>query len=180
MDRLSMETERQQSVYQSQRNSLSVAKEGLREKLHRSSRWETVQFRDLAFLNKQARENLQVPYSRTLPEQYQKCLNGLTQVLKMAWNIVIIDSVNQTTKLQALSLISDCYKYQMDLTTNGVVVTDAIKYVNSKMDHINNQEKKLLQDIKKEAEEEGEELETSIPTTPSTETEEQPTHNRIF
>ena len=68
----------------------------------------------------------------------------------MAWNIVLIDNVNQTTanKLQALSLISDCYKYQMDLTTNGVVVTDAIKYVNGKMDHLNNQEKKLLQDIK--------------------------------
>ena len=59
----------------------------------------------------------------------------------MAWNIIIIDSVNQTTKLQALSLISDCYKYQMDLTTNGVVVTDAIKYVNSKMDHLNTAEK---------------------------------------
>jgi hypothetical protein len=31
------------------------------------------------------------------------------------------------TRLQALSLINDCYKYIMDLTTNGVVITDAIK-----------------------------------------------------
>jgi len=31
--------------------------------------------------------------------------------------------------LQALSLINDCYKYIMDLTTNGVVITDAIKFV---------------------------------------------------
>jgi hypothetical protein len=31
------------------------------------------------------------------------------------------------TRLQALSLINDCYKYKMDLTTNGVVITDAIK-----------------------------------------------------
>jgi hypothetical protein len=29
----------------------------------------------------------------------------------------------------------------MDLTTNGVVITDAIKYVQGKMDHLNNQEK---------------------------------------
>jgi hypothetical protein len=42
----------------------------------------------------------------------------------------------------------------MDLTTNGIVVTDAIKYVQSKMDHLNNQEKKLLQDIKEDKEEE--------------------------
>ena len=55
----------------------------------------------------------------------------------MAWNIVLIDSGsnNNTTRIQALSLISDCYKYQMDLSTNGIIVTDAIKYVNSKMDH---------------------------------------------
>jgi hypothetical protein len=32
------------------------------------------------------------------------------------------------TRLQALSLINDCYKYKMDLTTNGVVITDAINY----------------------------------------------------
>jgi hypothetical protein len=100
-------------------------------------------------------------------------MNGLTQVLKMAWNIVILDSVNQPVKLQALSLINDCYKYQMDLTTGGVVVTQAISYVNGKMDHLNSQEKKLLQDIKAEAEP------SENPVT-STETEEQSTHNDIF
>jgi hypothetical protein len=31
--------------------------------------------------------------------------------------------------LQALGLINDCNKYIMDLTTNGVVITDAIKFV---------------------------------------------------
>ena len=33
------------------------------------------------------------------------------------------------TRLQALSLINDCYKYIMDLTTNGVVIIDAINPV---------------------------------------------------
>src|SRR5918995_801577 len=33
------------------------------------------------------------------------------------------------TRLQALSLINDCYKYIMDLTTNGLVITDAIKFI---------------------------------------------------
>jgi hypothetical protein len=28
-----------------------------------------------------------------------------------------------------LALINDCYKYIIDLTTNGVVITDAIKFV---------------------------------------------------
>jgi hypothetical protein len=52
----------------------------------------------------------------------------------------------------------------MDLTTNGVVVTDAIKYVQGKMDHLNTQEKKLLQDIKpKQQQEEEEEKENREP-----------------
>ena len=33
------------------------------------------------------------------------------------------------TRIQALALVNDCYKYIMDLTTNGVVITDAIKFV---------------------------------------------------
>ena len=57
-------------------------------------------------------------------------------------------------KLQARAIANDCYKYIMDLTTNGVVITDAIKYVQGKMDHLNTQEKKLLQDIKPKQEEE--------------------------
>jgi hypothetical protein len=37
--------------------------------------------------------------------------------------------VDNKTVLQALALINDCNKYKMDLTTNGVVITDAIKFV---------------------------------------------------
>ena len=33
------------------------------------------------------------------------------------------------SNLRALALINDCNKYKMDLTTNGVVITDAIKFV---------------------------------------------------
>jgi hypothetical protein len=60
------------------------------------------------------------------------------------------------TKLQARAIANDCYKYIMDLTTNGVVITDAIKYVQGQMDHLSTQEKKLLQDIKPKQQEEEE------------------------
>jgi hypothetical protein len=39
--------------------------------------------------------------------------------------------IDNKTVLQALSLINDCNKYKMDLTTNGVVITDAIKFVHT-------------------------------------------------
>jgi uncharacterized membrane protein YukC len=75
----------------------------------------------------------------------------------MCWSIVS-KTEDEKTKLQALALINDCNKYKIDLSTNGVVITDAIKYVNGKMDYLNNQEKKLLQDImdKEDAESESE------------------------
>lgn len=40
----------------------------------------------------------------------------------------------------------------MELTTNGVVITDAIKYVQGQMDDLNKTEKALLQDIKQKEE----------------------------
>jgi hypothetical protein len=102
--------------------------------------------RDAIFLRQQAQENLKIHVQQKLPEEYQRCLTGMNQVLKLSWQIANNNSPKQNgqdlndnsntvitgddrTRLQALSLINDCYKYIMDLTTNGVVITDAIKFV---------------------------------------------------
>jgi hypothetical protein len=56
----------------------------------------------------------------------------------------------------------------MELTTGGVIITDAIKYVQGQMNHLNNQDKKLLKDIKdkgKEGEPIGDSSEDDIKTT---------------
>jgi hypothetical protein len=121
----------------------------------------TTVHRDLAFLRRQAQENLKSHIQENLPEQYQKCINGLNQVLKIGWNIVNSDSSSPGNRLQGLALINDSYKYLMDLTTNGVVVTDAVKYIQGQMDHLNKTKKTLLHDIKEEKElEEKQEEET--------------------
>jgi hypothetical protein len=85
--------------------------------------------KDLAYLSRQAKENLKTHIQDKLPEEYQKCMVGENQVLNMAWSIVNKSVVDDKTRLQALALINDCNKYKMDLTTNGVVITDAIKFV---------------------------------------------------
>ena len=122
--------------------------------------------RDLVFLRKQAQKNLKSHIKERLPEQYQKCMIGLNQVLKIGWDIVHNDSSTTANRLQALALINDSYKYVMDLTTNGVVVTDAIKYVQGQMDHLNKSKKTLLQDIKqkKDKPEQGEDTESQKTT----------------
>ena len=103
--------------------------------------------RDIGYLRGQARQNLQKHIQDKLPEEYQNCMTGINQVLKMCWDIVnksrnvnkndndnnggqtVTTMIDNKTVLQALALINDCNKYKMDLTTNGVVITDAIKFV---------------------------------------------------
>ena len=111
--------------------------------------------RDLSYLNKQARDNLRFHIQERLPAQYRECQNGLSQVLRMAWNIVILESINQSNKLQALSLISDCYRYQMDLSTNAGVISEAMNFVNQKTEQLNTINKQDDDNDKKEPTEDG-------------------------
>jgi predicted transcriptional regulator len=109
--------------------------------------------RDVHYLRQNAQQNLQKHIQQKLPEEYQRCLTGMNQVLKLSWqiannntlkqngqdhneNINTITTGDDRTRLQALSLINDCYKYIMDLTTNGVVITDAIKFVQTNKERI--------------------------------------------
>jgi hypothetical protein len=96
--------------------------------------------RDLSFLNKQASDGLRFHLQKRLPAQYRECQNGLAQVLKMAWNIVLLESgtINQSNKLQALSLISDCYRHQMELATNAGVLSEAMHFVSQKTEQLEN------------------------------------------
>jgi predicted transcriptional regulator len=106
--------------------------------------------RDIQYLKQKAQENLQKHIQQKLPEEYQRCLTGMNQVLKLSWQIAnkntkgqeynensnTITTSDDRTRLQALSLINDCYKYIMDLTTNGVVITDAIKFVQTNKENL--------------------------------------------
>ena len=84
--------------------------------------------RDVIFLRKQARESLQYHIQNRIPEEFQKCMTGMKRNLKQTLEIAEATS-DPRTKLQARAIANDCYKYIMDLTTNGVVIIDAIKFV---------------------------------------------------
>jgi hypothetical protein len=84
--------------------------------------------RDLSYLRQQAKYNIKRYIDEKLPEEYEKCLVGLTAILREAW-----DTSQQTEdrreKIQALSLAKDCYSMKLDLLTNATVVDDAIRFV---------------------------------------------------
>jgi IS30 family transposase len=83
--------------------------------------------RDIQCLRQQASEDLKSHIQERLPEEYQRCLTGLNQVLKLSWDIAnkskdgngndngqTMTMTDDKTRLQALSLVNDCYKYIMD------------------------------------------------------------------
>jgi hypothetical protein len=55
-------------------------------------------------------------------------MTGMKINLKQTLEIAETTS-DPRTKLQARAIANDCSKYIMDLTTNGVVIIDAIKFV---------------------------------------------------
>ena len=116
--------------------------------------------KDLAHIRREAQENLQKHIHETIPEEYQKAMTGINQVLSMTWSI-ISKTEDEKTRLQALVLIIDVNKYRTELVTNGVIVNDALRIVQSKMEHLNGEEKKPLHDIREETETETEEVTTN-------------------
>ena len=95
-----------------------------------------------------------------LPEEYQNCMVGINQVLKICWEIVnksrsvnndnnsgqTVTMTYNKTVLQALALINDCNKYKMDLATNDVVITDAIKFVQTNKERLTKNEDDKMPD----------------------------------
>ncbi|HET7284965.1 MAG TPA: hypothetical protein VFI70_09795 [Nitrososphaeraceae archaeon] len=85
--------------------------------------------RDLAFLRQQSKQNIRKYIDERLPEEYEKCLVGLTAILREAWNISQQPDIDKREKVQALSLARDCYTLKLDLLTNATVIDDAVRFM---------------------------------------------------
>ena len=133
----------------------------------------------MVHLKQQARNNLQKHIHETISAEYEKACNTLNQVLRITWSIVSKTEDEKKTRLQALALINDVNKYRTELVTNGVIVNDALRIVQSKMEHLNGEEKRLLRDIKEDVEAEAEDNGLSN-NFEREEEQQQQTHNGIF
>jgi Trp operon repressor len=87
--------------------------------------------RDISYLRNQAKDNIKKYIDERLPEEYEKCLVGLTAITKEPWNMEQ-HTEDGREKMQALSLAKECYSIKMDLLTNATVVDDAIRFVSQK------------------------------------------------
>ncbi len=87
--------------------------------------------RDISHLRQQSKDNIKRYIDERLPEEYEKCLIGLTAITKEAWNTAQ-NTEDKREKIQALSLAKECYSMKLDLLTNATVVDDAIRFVSQK------------------------------------------------
>jgi Homeodomain-like domain len=90
--------------------------------------------RDSSYLREQSKQNIRKYIDERLPEEYEKCLVGISSILKEAWNTV--NSKDGKDKLHALSLAKDCYSMKLELLTNATVIEDALKFVKEHKDTI--------------------------------------------
>jgi DNA-binding MarR family transcriptional regulator len=84
--------------------------------------------RDIACLRQQAKSNIKKYIDERLPEEYEKCLVGLTAITREAWSTAQ-STEDKREKIQALSLAKDYYSMKLELLTNATVVDDAIRFV---------------------------------------------------
>jgi hypothetical protein len=60
-----------------------------------------------------AKQNIKRYINERLPEEYEKCLLGLTAILREAWNTAN-NTEDKREKIQALSLAKECYSMKLD------------------------------------------------------------------
>jgi hypothetical protein len=89
--------------------------------------------RDVSHLRQQSKQNIKKYIDERLPEEYEKCLVGLTSILKEAWTTAQ-NSEDKREKIQALSLAKECYSMKLELLTNATVVEDAIRFASSEQE----------------------------------------------
>ena len=96
--------------------------------------------RDITFLRQKAQDNLQKHIHEVVPMEYEKCMAGMKSNLKET--LEIANTVTDPrVKLQARAIVSDCYKFILDMSTNAGVVSDALKYVTHQKEQVNELQK---------------------------------------
>lgn len=122
--------------------------------------------RDIDFLREKSRENIRKYVDERLPEEYEKCLVGLTAIQKEAWTAA--ERTEDTReKIQALSLAKDCYGMKLELLTNASVVDDAIRFVSAHVKNTSHQNHKTeidTKEVKTEVTDEKEQTDDNINT----------------
>jgi hypothetical protein len=87
--------------------------------------------RDISYLRNQAEDKIKRYIDERLPEEYEKCMVGLSAILREAWT-TSQQTEDKREKIQVISLAKECYSMKLELLTNATIVDDAIRFVSHK------------------------------------------------
>jgi len=100
-----------------------------------NSQWEIAEYlgmsqptvsRDIRLLKAMAKKELKISLEKKFPEEYNKYLFSIDEVLRNAWDIVRSGDVDKT-RLDALNFVVECSKRRMDAVINPPVLTKSGK-----------------------------------------------------
>ncbi|MGD1838269.1 MAG: hypothetical protein ACPKPY_09480 [Nitrososphaeraceae archaeon] len=106
--------------------------------------------KDISFLRQQSKENIKKYVDEKLPEEYEKCLIGISSILKESWELSNTAKEDKKLKIQALSLAKECYSQKLDLLTNSGVISDVMQFVENSKNKIIVNSREIKKEEKKE------------------------------
>jgi DNA-binding MurR/RpiR family transcriptional regulator len=81
--------------------------------------------RDFNFLKRQSVEQMKFHIHERVPWAYRLCSQGIEEVLKYAWSLILNEGT-KVNKVAVLSLFEQCYKDQLEIATNAIVINEAL------------------------------------------------------
>ena len=82
--------------------------------------------KDLKYLRKQSKHNIEHYIDEYLPAEYQYCLDALNMIVKEMWTLQPEDN---RELMQSRTLIKECCAMRIDLLSNATVVERAVNFV---------------------------------------------------
>jgi hypothetical protein len=111
--------------------------------------------KDIVFLKNESKVIIQKYIDERLPEEYERIMVGLNAILRNVWEIAEESESETREKLQAYSLIKECYDMKINLLSDPGVLREASNFIAKYKDKNNNlnEVKTYLEDKKKEIKE---------------------------
>jgi hypothetical protein len=97
---------------------------------------------DLHHLRQQAKQKITKYIDEYLPAEYDNCLDGLNNILTMAWHMSLDGEKRE--RMQALTLAKECYAMKLDLLSSATVIDRAVKFVDRHRGYTGHTDKVLI------------------------------------
>lgn len=78
--------------------------------------------RDIQWLRSVAKKELKNKLEKKFPEEYNRYLVGIDEVLRHTWDIALSGLTDEKIRLDALQFVIDCFKHKMDVIMNPPVL----------------------------------------------------------